>query len=157
MQKVDTYLQSLANICKKVESAYGMRDELNLANRDIKEVVAEINRRVTTEGVESIDSRNLAASKSLVLLSYISIRLKYYNKKRLDFSKYPGMRSAARVLINFTKQRTVNMQTMRSLNKLIVLSKSDCVIASPPASASSAAASAYCRYMTANQKSGPWV
>lgn len=121
MQKVDTYLQSLANICKKVESAYGMRDELNLANRDIKEVVAEINRRVTTEGVESIDSRNLAASKSLVLLSYISIRLKYYNKKRLDFSKYPGMRSAARVLINFTKQRTVNMQTMRSLNKLIEL------------------------------------
>lgn len=92
-----------------------------MANRDIKEVVAEINHRVTTEGAEIIDSRNLAASKSLVLLSYISIRLKYYNKKRLDFSKYPGMRSAVRVLINFTKQRTVNMQTMRSLNKLIEL------------------------------------
>ena len=42
-------------------------------------------------------------------------------KKRLDFSKYPGMRSAVRVLINFTKQKTVNMQTMRSLNKLIEL------------------------------------
>ena len=108
LQKRRSELQEQLNNCEIITPPRGPRIALGNIIR-------------VTEGAESIDSRNLAASKSLVLLSYISIRLKYYNKKRLDFSKYPGMRSAVRVLINFTKQRTVNMQTMRSLNKLIEL------------------------------------
>lgn len=121
MQKVDTYLQVLANICKKVETCYGMRDSLNLVNCDIKDVVKEINKRVPIENAESINEKNTTASKSLVMLSYVSVKLKYLNKKRLDFSKYPGMRSVARVLINFTRQKTVNMQAIRSVNKVIEL------------------------------------
>ena len=62
---------------------------------------------------------NASAGRALVPLSYTRDRLDYYNKKRLDYSRYPGMLEVSSVLLKFTHVETVNEDSLRNINMII--------------------------------------
>lgn len=125
MQARDSYLVTLSNIVTDVEKAFQLQSDndnsIKYSDLDIVELVNVLNMRVTTLDKEEIASMNEQAARSLVLLSYTRDRLDYFGKKRLDFSKYPGMLKVSEVLIKFTKAKTVNENSLRDVNMIIEL------------------------------------
>lgn len=119
--RTDRYMQALGAIARKVESLYGYDRSNPIMGKDILTVISEVNAMLEKMQPEDIKKINSAVGKELVPLSYISQRLKFFGKKRLDYSKYPGMKSVARVLLTFTKQKTVNMSSIKDVNKIIEL------------------------------------
>lgn len=124
-QARDSYLITLSNIVTDVERAFQLQndnaDSVKYSDLDIIELVNVLNVRVTTLDKEEIASMNEKAARSLVLLSYTRDRLDYFNKKRLDFSKYPGMLKISEVLLKFTKAKTVTENSLRDVNMIIEL------------------------------------
>ena len=119
--RTDRYMQALGAIARKVESLYGYDRSNHIMGKDILTIISEVNAMLEKMQPEDIKKFNSAVGKELVPLSYISQRLKFFGKKRLDYSKYPGMKSVARVLLTFTKQKTVNMSSIKDVNKIIEL------------------------------------
>lgn len=119
--RTDRYIQALGTIVRRVEGLYGYDKSNPITGKGILDVIADINTFVEKTSPADLKAFNSAVGKELVPLAYISQRLKFFGKKRLDYSKYPGMRSVAKVLLYFTKQRTVNLNSIRDVNKIIEL------------------------------------
>lgn len=60
------------------------------------------------------------ALKSIVHLSYISHRMKFYKKIRLDYSKYPNMGQVSEILLIFTSKITKS-EELKKINSIIVI------------------------------------
>lgn len=124
MAKKDGYIATLSNTIIKIENAYGMqkmRGSTPIADLPIVDVITYFNKVITSCDKEELGSINVAAGREVVLLSYVTQRMVYYNKKRLDYSKYKNMRTITKVLFAFTKQKTTDKKTLRSVNKIITL------------------------------------
>jgi hypothetical protein len=108
---------------------YGLTSNVNgsiLGRDDIIDVVKYIKGNLKQQDPSKVYDINVSAGKSLVLLSYVSSRMKFFNKKRLDYSAYPYMKTVCKVLLNFTSSSTVNVDNVKLVNKIIViLSKID--------------------------------
>lgn len=124
-QTMDSYLASLSSIVTEVEAAYqlqsGNESSVRYADLEIKDLINVLNSRVSALDKVEITNMNTKAGNSLVLLSYVSARLDYFGKKRLDYSKYPGMQCVVEVLLNFTKPERINENVLRSVNAIVEL------------------------------------
>lgn len=124
-QVMDNYLVTLSNIVTDVERAYQLQndssDSVKYADMEIVELVTVLNMRVSTFDKDERDRMHEEAGRALVLLSYTRDRLNYFNKKRLDFSKYPGMTKVAEVLLKFTKATTIDESSLRDVNMIVEL------------------------------------
>lgn len=123
-KNADSYVATLVESLLKMEDAYGMRKEVNggkLLTRPVSEVIAYYNSTITSMDKTAINKANAAVGREVITLSYVSARMSFYNKKRLDYSKYPNMKVAAKILIRYTKAKTLDEKTLRSVNKLIAL------------------------------------
>lgn len=122
-QSMDSYLATLSNIVTEVEKVYqlqsGTADSIRYVDMSMKELMIVLNTRVATLDKEEITSMNASAGRALVPLSYTRDRLDYYNKKRLDYSRYPGMLEVSSVLLKFTHVETVNEDSLRNINMII--------------------------------------
>lgn len=124
-QVMDSYLASLSSIVSEVESAYGLQSgnssNVKYADLEIKDLINVLNNRVSTLGKVEITNMNTNAGNAIVLLAYVSARLDYFGKKRLDYSKYPGMKCVVDILLNFTKPDRINESVLRSVNSIVEL------------------------------------
>lgn len=123
-QTSDSYAEELAKIIYNLEVIYGLKQVVNgteLIKCDINSVLQHVKAERAKLGASQQYNANLQAGESLVLLSYVSMRMKYYNKKRLDFSNYPYMDMIAKILIKFTYGGTVTKEAILELNKIIVI------------------------------------
>jgi predicted YcjX-like family ATPase len=124
MTKKDRYVVTLNKILDNLEEIYGLNATVNgdrLANLQIADVVAFYNNQINGFQKQDVSNLNAAAGKELILLSYLSQRMHYFNKKRIDFSHYPNMKIVSKILISFTKASSINEKSMRSINKIISL------------------------------------
>lgn len=122
--KTDSYITALSELIIKLESIYGMRNEVNgkkIIDMPMTDIIAYFNKEIGSADKAKISKKNQDAGKTLVSLSYLSARMKFYNKKRLDYAKYLNMKTIANVLITFTKVSNLNSKTLRSINKVIEL------------------------------------
>ena len=122
--KKDSYVSALSKIMLRVEDIYGLRhyvDGQMLLNCSIVEVIKYYNNAIQTISKSQITDMNAKAGKELVLLSYLTQRMRYFNKKRLDFSKYPNMKVITKVLMSFMSAATLNEKSLRDINKIISL------------------------------------
>lgn len=92
-----------------------------LLKYDINNVLQYVKAECSKLGASQQYSTNLQAGESLVLLSYVSMRMKYYNKKRLDYKDYPHMKRVAEILLKFTYGGTVTKEAILDLNQIIVI------------------------------------
>ena len=122
-QMVDRYLSQLSKIIDDVEVAYDLQgkagDTVRYCDLGMKELMTVLNTRVSTTSKEDIAVINANAARAVVPLLYVSDRLKYYNKKRLDYSKYPGMLQVSKVLLTFTRLSNISEQSLNDLNMII--------------------------------------
>lgn len=125
----DNYITVLKNIISDLEGIYGLTAQINgtnLSRFDIVDIVKHVKTDLKQKDSSEIYDKNVLAGKSLVLLSYVSSRMKFFHKKRLDFSVYPHLKVIGDTLIKFTNFKTVNSDNIKLVNKIIVvLSKID--------------------------------
>lgn len=69
----------------------------------------------------AIKDLNVSVSKKMVLLSYMSSRMRFFNKKEVDFSNMPCLYNVAQVLLKFTLKKTVNPDTFSEVDKCIII------------------------------------
>ena len=120
----DNYMQALTNILFAVEEIYGLRDVVDgqpLLHCDTKYIVGYFNQKLSDMSNTKVSELNARAGKELILLSYLTCRLRYFGKKRLDYSKYPNMRKVTKVLKAFTRMKYVNQESLRGINIVISL------------------------------------
>lgn len=125
--KRDSYIEQLAKIVQEAEIAYKLNNlKVNNANyldADIGELMSIITDDIKSLSKQEIQNRNIKAGKAIALLPFISMRLRFYNKKRLDFSHYPAMDTVAKILLTFTRADAIqkDANAIRDVNKIVQL------------------------------------
>lgn len=122
--KKDNYVTALSEVLLKLENVYGMRKEINgqrLLELPAKEVIAYYNDFIKSRNKDDLSKINSQAGREVVLLAYLTRRMSYFKKKRLDYSKYSNMKTITKVLVAYSKAYTVNETSIRDINKIIAL------------------------------------
>ena len=120
----DQYISVLGETVVKLETVYGMKnavDGTRISDMSMRDIVQYYNEVIRTQSKEALVALNAKAGRELAILSYVSQRMTYFNKKRLDFSHYPNMKTVANVLIGFTNYKKISERTIRNINKIISL------------------------------------
>lgn len=120
----DQYISVLGETVVKLETIYGMKnivDGTRVSDMSMRDIVQYYNDVIRAQSKEALTALNAKAGRELAILSYVSQRMTYFNKKRLDFSHYPNMKTVANVLIGFTNYKKISERTIRNINKIISL------------------------------------
>lgn len=123
--KQDIYAQALSQILNDLETVYGLKrmneeGSSKLCDLDIDECLMQLKVILASSTKEQSEERDRKALKSIVHLSYVSSRMRFYRKVRLDYSKYPNMGEISSVLVLFT-QRIEDMESFRKINSIVVI------------------------------------
>lgn len=113
----DNYLDSLERVIENIENIY-ISDVKDKTIIDVKDYVT---RMVKELSKSSIDQLNDLAGKEIVLLSYISDRINFYQYCKLDFREYPLLEKVAKTLIQYNKASTINGKNIKDISKIIYL------------------------------------
>lgn len=124
----DTYVEKLKEVITNLENIYGLRetntDGIPFVRTDIDEVLLETNKKVTVLSSTQRAERNAQAGRQSVLLHYLNHRLRFFNKIKLDFKEYPRTDEIAKILLQFLKKKTIGEDSIRDLNKIVIIMKS---------------------------------
>lgn len=122
---MDKYLVELDKITTDVEKLCGLGiksgDGIPYVDKSIIEITEFCISEADKLPSESIKALNASVGKKMVLLSYVAARLKYFNKKKVDFSMIPCMPDIANVLIQFTKKGNIDDDALVQLDKCIII------------------------------------
>ena len=125
MAEQDVYTKALSTILNDLENVYGLKTvdktcTRKLCDLDVEECLLQLQDSIThsTKAIRSEKDRK--ALKSIVHLSYISHRMKFYKKIRLDYSKYPNMGQVSEILLIFTSKITKS-EELKKINSIIVI------------------------------------
>lgn len=122
--------QLLAKEILNLEACYGLRNVItcddgvrrNLYDMDISYVVSFLKERVADFTDDELRKINIHANKSIIIIAFISQRLRYNNESEiLDFKMYPKLKFIAMLLFKFTNKKTVDNEALKSVNALIEL------------------------------------
>ena len=116
MAEQDVYTKALSTILNDLENVYGLKTvdktgTRKLCDLDVEECLLQLQDSIT---------HSTKALKSIVHLSYISHRMKFYKKIRLDYSKYPNMGQVSEILLIFTSKITKS-EELKKINSIIVI------------------------------------
>lgn len=121
----DVYSQTLSTILNDLEDVYGLKriesdGTRKLCELDIDECLLQLKDSISSCTREQRKEMDKKALKSIVYLSYVSNRMRFYSKIRLDYSKYPNMGDISAVLLLFTKKVT-NPDDFKKINSIVVI------------------------------------
>lgn len=121
----DVYSTALNKILNGLENTYGLKEYNTdqtrlLCDLDITDCLFNLKNELSSVNSKMRDDRNKKALADIVHLSYISSRMKYYKKIRLDYSKYPNMGKIASILLLFTG-RIKSSDDMKKINAIIIV------------------------------------
>ena len=118
----DRYLSSLSEMLTKVEKVYADAiGDTNLMNNNIENLVSIATNFLKSIEKDKVTKINKEVARQLALLPYLSFRLKLYNKKRLDFSRYPAMERLVKILLSFTDNKKIREFQFSQLNQVIMI------------------------------------
>lgn len=117
----DVYNTSLSEILHRLESIYSI-DKLDPKNNlEMFALKNKLQEKIKGMSKEEAASLNKKAGEEIVLLSYISSKLKYYGYVKLSYHQYPALDVVIPTLIKFTKIDSVNRESFKELKSIIVL------------------------------------
>lgn len=121
----DTYITILSKIVLSMEASYGFHRKDSsgqaVADKDLKDVLEFVKEELKGSSKEEIAKRNKEVAKDVILLSYVTKRIRYYDYYKLNYKKYPAIKEVARVLLNFTTAKRNTTESRKQLNKIIRL------------------------------------
>lgn len=121
---MDSYGKELTEIAQAIEKTYGISDAMKDAS-DIVSIINGVNDVVLSLDAKELAARNEEVGKSVVLISYLSCRLIYFESVRLDYGNFPMLCEVAEILDKFQDKKNFN-KCVAQLNKIIqVLSALD--------------------------------
>lgn len=119
----DNYLQKLDALATSMEELCGLLEEdtdgCRIYKKNIVSVMNYVNQKVLHLSNAERKSINIANGKLVVLVSYVSCRLTFYQKRRLDFSAFPFMDTVVSVLLQFNRKASITSDSLNDLNKII--------------------------------------
>jgi hypothetical protein len=115
----DRRFVSLAYIIQELEKIYGINGDLT------KSPILEVKKKVTDD-VKSLSKselakRNQEATTCIILLAYESNSMRFYNESRLTFNGFVELNKMAKILIQFTKRKTITKKSLNDVSKIIRL------------------------------------
>lgn len=121
--------QLLAKEILKLEACYGLSNVIVddagvkhvLRDMDIGYVVSYLKGKAADLSRDELMEVNTNANKSIIIIAFLSQRLRYNNAVILDFKMYPKLKFVATLLFKFTNKKTVDTSSIKSLNALIEL------------------------------------
>lgn len=127
---MDKYLVELSQIADEVEKLCGLQlvsdAGIPVQELDMDDVVVFCDKNSAQLPQQAMNDLNVNVGRQVVKISYICARLRYYGKKKLDFSDIPCMSDVAKILLGFTEKKNLREQSLVGLNKLVlVLSEVD--------------------------------
>lgn len=122
---MDKYLSEMEGIADNLEELCGLSisksnggDWRDSGIEDVLNFCLNESQKLPAESVKAL---NASVGRKIVLLSYVNERLKFYNKKKLDFSWMPCMSEVAKTLLPFTQKSTVTPVALNALDKCILV------------------------------------
>lgn len=127
MANRDSYFNKLKEIADSLETVYEL-DKTNqldvcYAKLDIKTVVNYASQCASTLSKEQLYERNSESGKYVVLLTYVIMRLEFYQKYELSYENYPYVDTIAEILLKFTRIDLLTREAMQDLNKIVAILK----------------------------------
>lgn len=125
MAEQDVYTKALSTILNDLENVYGLKTvdktgTRKLCDLDVEECLLQLQDSITHSTKATRSEKDRKALKSIVHLSFISHRMKFYKKIRLDYSKYPNMGQVSEILLIFTNKITKS-EELKKINSIIVI------------------------------------
>lgn len=122
---MDKYLVEMNKIATDIEGLCGLSlrtDEgVLVGDMNMDDVIAYCAENSSKLPPNALKDLNVSIGRKVVLLSYISCRLHFFGKKKLDFSAIPCMKEIASLLIRFTEKRNLSDDLLSHLNKAVVI------------------------------------
>lgn len=119
----DGYRQKLGEIADKLEVTYGLAEQNELGipyvELDIESVMLYQRSLIKNKSAEEKKNINSNAGKIIVLIAYVSDRLDFYKKRKLDYNRYPRIDTIARCLLPFVQKDTISSTSLAELNKIV--------------------------------------
>lgn len=109
MVEQDVYTKVLSTILNELENIYGLK-EINakgtrkLCDLNIEDCLLQLKDSISHSTKETRKNNDRKALKSIIYLSYVSHRMKFHKKIRLDYSRYPNMGQVSEILLVFTEK-----------------------------------------------------
>ena len=109
MVEQDVYTKVLSTILNELENIYGLK-EINakgtrkLCDLNIEDCLLQLKDSISHSTKETRKNNDRKALKSIIYLSYVSYRMKFHKKIRLDYSRYPNMGQVSEILLVFTEK-----------------------------------------------------
>ena len=125
MVEQDVYTKVLSTILNELENIYGLK-EINakgtrkLCDLNIEDCLLQLKDSISHSTKETRKNNDRKALKSIIYLSYVSHRMKFHKKIRLDYSRYPNMGQVSEILLVFTK-KIVKSDELKKINSIIVI------------------------------------
>lgn len=122
---MDKYLVELNRIATDIEHLCGLSlitaDGVAVGAMDMDDVVAYCSQNSSKLSPTALKDLNVGVGRKAVLLSYLSDRLHFYGKKKLDFSAIPCMKELASLLIQFTEKKNLSNDLLKGLNRSVMI------------------------------------
>lgn len=127
---MDKYVKELTQLVSGLEEDCGLclkaGDGLEYYKMDMVDVMNYCANQIDISPTDAVKELNRRIGRKMVLLSYVSSRLTFFGKKRLDYSAYPCMTEVAKALLAFTSKASLNVDALQRLdNVLIVMDELD--------------------------------
>lgn len=124
----DAYISALSKIIISLESLYGLRDKnkngVLIGDTGINDVMQYVEQGLATTNADRLNEKNTKASRDLILLAYLSGRMEYFGLTKLNYSHYPALKPVAEVLLEYTKAKNINGNSIHEIGKIIRLLQS---------------------------------
>lgn len=119
----DSYFVELCSIADEVEKAYSLQGTDNLKDKEIDSVVNVVMQKVKVLDKQTRFTCNEKAGKQIVVLSYLSHRLQYYELRKLDYKQYPFKKKIAEILLLYCNRQSVDAAAISKVLDVVTVLK----------------------------------
>lgn len=118
------YLAELNRIADDLENLCGLRLTQNgrpVLDMGVEEVMDFCQQQRLKLPPKSLKDLNVSVSRKMVILTYVESKLRYYNRKKLDFSGFVCMTDIAKTLLTFSERKSVTDDALVQLDRFIII------------------------------------
>lgn len=120
---MDKYISTLTRIASNTEAILGFnitaKDGLSVSQLPIDSILIYFDEELEKLSDEAAKVFNRNVGKKIASIAYVSCRLEFLGKKKIDFSGIPCGKIIAESLIPFTRRELINAQTIIGIDKCV--------------------------------------
>ena len=122
---MDKYIVELNKVATSIEELCGLAlktdDGITVGDMNADDVVAYCSENYAKLPPNAVKDLKVGIGRKVVLLAYMSCRLHFFGKKKLDYSAFPCMKEVASLLLQFTEVKNLSDDILPALNRAVMI------------------------------------